>query len=346
MLPKGFMEGEVEDTPRAIGRLLSRIAEHIAEVSEVVKARRIERFFLVGCGSSFNSAYIASYGFNGGTFNVYYETSSSFALYRGGLSSRDCVIGFSRSGETTETIWALERARSNGCTTIAITNDEGSSMARIADVTIPIYAGEERSVVMTKTFVNLALAGLYLGADISGNDRLIDEFKGLDRIASDILEVSKKVEDRSIPMLSGENSIYCIGEGVCYGSARESAIKLIETSRILASYFHAMEFRHGPIAIADERPVIAIVLRDPAWIHIEKLVSDIASITSKLILITNSEDYQSDDTILYKIDSDRNAELLAALAVIPVQRIAYRIALSRGFDPDRPRHLSRYVKLA
>lgn len=339
------MEGEIEDIPRAVDELIRHIGEYSEGLARILSDRRIRRIFLVGCGSSFNSAYIASYGFDRTLFDVYSETSSSFALYMDGLSSRDCVIGFSRSGETSETVWALEKGRSMGCMTVAITSDLNSSMARIADVAIPIYAGEERSVVMTKTFVNLALAGLYIGVEASRRERLIDEFKNLDRIASSILDESKRVEDESLPILMNEASVYCIGEGVCYGSARESAIKLIETSRILASYFHAMEFRHGPISIADEKPIIAIVLKDPSWKYLEKLINHIISISSKLILVTNTDEYR-EPTVAYRIDSDRPAELLAPLAIIPVQRIAYRIALSRGLNPDIPRYLSKYIKLA
>jgi len=346
MSRRGFIEDEIEDIPRAINDLLQHIGEYSGELARIIEARSIRRIFLVGCGSSFNSAYIASYGFDREVFDIHSETSSSFALYTDGLSSRDCVVGFSRSGETSETIWALEKARSRGCMTIAITNDLDSSMARIADVAIPIYAGEEKSIVMTKTFVNLALAGLYIGADISGRDLWIDEFKDLYRVASDILEESRRIEDKSVSILIDESSVYCIGEGVCYGSARESAIKLIETSRILASYFHAMEFRHGPISIADEKPIIAIMLKDSSWRYTEKLITELTSIASKLILITNYDLYQTNHTTMYRIYSEKPAELLAALTVIPIQRIAYRIALSRGFDPDKPRYLSRYIKLA
>lgn len=345
MIRKGFMLDEIEDIPRAVSELTRRIDEHYVEFARVFEARRVRRVFLVGCGSSFNSAYIASYGFDRRLFEVYSETSSSFALYTDSLSSIDCIIGFSRSGETSETVWALEKAKSRGCLTIAFTNNLDSSMARIADVAIPVYAGEEKSVVMTKTFVNLTLSGLYMGARISGREQLIDEFKDLDKVASSILEESRNLEDRSTSMLLGESSVYCIGEGVCYGSARESAIKLIETSRILASYFHAMEFRHGPISIADEKPIIAIALKDSSWKYIEKLIADIESVASKLILVTNSGEYRMERTIVYKVYSDKPAELLAALAVIPIQRIAYRVALSRGLDPDRPKYLSRYIKL-
>ncbi|MCX8161468.1 MAG: SIS domain-containing protein, partial [Candidatus Bathyarchaeota archaeon] len=191
MLRRGFMEDEIEDTPRAINELIRRIDEYSVNLARMLEARRVRRIFLTGCGSSFNSAYIASYGFDRRLFDVYSETSSSFVLYTEGLSSNDCIIGFSRSGETSETVWALEKAKSRDCMTVAVTNSLNSSMAKIADIAIPIHAGEERSVVMTKTFVNLALAGLYIGADISRRDQLIDEFKDLDKIASSILEESK-----------------------------------------------------------------------------------------------------------------------------------------------------------
>ena len=365
MLEKGgydyFMLKEIHEQPKTIsdamrGRLnadnhwiklggLDEMAERIMNA---------KRFIIAACGTSWHSGLIAEYLFEDlARIPVEVEYASELRYRNPIITPEDVVLAISQSGETADTLAALELAKEKGALLYGIVNSVGSSIARITDAGSYIHAGPEIGVASTKAFTGQVTLLTMMALSIAHKKGTITDayFRQLVmELASIPGKVSRVLEsDDQIKYIAGEiknrsNALY-LGRGYNFPVALEGALKLKEISYIHAEGYPAAEMKHGPIALIDEEmPVIVIATNKSAY---EKIVSNIQEVKARkgfvIAVVTEGDEVISklaDHTIEIP---DTEEPLTPLLSVIPLQLLSYHIAVMRGCNVDQPRNLAKSV---
>jgi glucosamine--fructose-6-phosphate aminotransferase (isomerizing) len=313
-----------------------------------------KRIVIVACGTSWHAALIGEYMIEEMCrIPVEVEYASEFRYRDPVLGPDDVVIAMSQSGETADTLAAVELARSRGAFIFGICNVVGSSIARATDSGAYIHVGPEIGVASTKAFTGqvtvLMMLALTLGKQRGtiSEEFYLDKIKCLQELPEQIAEALRQADtiaDLAKIFTYAHNFIY-LGRGYSYPAAMEGALKLKEISYIHAEGYPAAEMKHGPIALIDgEMPVVVIATTDKIY---EKTISNIMEIKArggKIIAVINPEDTIVREIADYVIEVPRTAPHLAPiLASIPLQLLAYYIAVYKGRDVDQPRNLAKSV---
>ena len=356
-----FMLKEIFEQPRSI--LDSMRGRMIAESNHLMmggireyenKFVNADRIIIVACGTSWHAGLVAEYLIEDlARIPVEVEYASEFRYRNPIISERDIVIAISQSGETADTLAAIELAKSKGATIFGICNVVGSSIARATDAGAYTHAGPEIGVASTKAFT-AQVTVLTLIAMIIGNKRGTLETTKLHELMVELETIPSKVEEAlklndqiieiSEQYKDATNCLY-LGRGYNFPVALEGALKLKEISYIHAEGYPAAEMKHGPIALIDDQmPVIVIATKDSSY---EKIVSNIQEVKArkgKIIAIVT----QGDTTIPAMADHvieipETSEHLMPLLSVIPLQLLSYHIAVMRGCNVDQPRNLAKSV---
>lgn len=356
-----FMIKEILDQPRVLGDCMrGRVSADLKEVilSAMVDHRdrllSAERIIIVGCGTSWHAGLIGKQLIESlARIPVEVEYSSEFRYRNPIIRPSDVVIAMSQSGETADTLAAIQLAKEKGAFIYGICNSVGSSIARATDSGTYIHVGPEIGVASTKAFTGqvtvLALLALCLGREKGSLDsqrytQIIDDLLILPEKIEKIFEQKERIEQLSTRFTYAHNFIY-LGRGINYPVALEGALKLKEISYIHAEGYPAAEMKHGPIALIDEEmPIVVIATRDKIY---EKVVSNIQEIKARkgrIIAIVNEGDTQVANMVDYVIEIPEIApELEPLLTVVPLQLLSYYIAVCKGKDVDQPRNLAKSV---
>jgi glucosamine--fructose-6-phosphate aminotransferase (isomerizing) len=318
------------------------------------RIRNADRLIIVACGTSWIAGLIGEYLFEDlARIPTEVEYASEFRYRNPIISSKDVVIAISQSGETADTLAALDLANEKEALTYGICNVVGSSIARVTDAGSYIHAGPEIGVASTKAFTGqitlLTLMALQLAHNrgtISQSYyfQLINELESLPEKIKKVVEQDAKIRYIANLWKDAENALY-LGRGFNFPVALEGALKLKEISYIHAEGYPAAEMKHGPIALIDENmPVVMLATSGSTR---EKLISNIQEVKARkgkvLAIITEGEEHipQIAD---YCIEIPKTEEpLTPLLSVIPLQLLAYHIAVLRGCDVDQPRNLAKSV---
>jgi glucosamine--fructose-6-phosphate aminotransferase (isomerizing) len=316
-----------------------------------LSARRI---IIVGCGTSWHAGIVGEYLIEElARIPVEVEYASEFRYRNPLIYEDDIVIAISQSGETADTLAAIEMAKSKGATIIGICNVVGSSIARATHAGSYTHAGPEIGVASTKAFTSqvtiLTLLALMLAekkGTISASRyyRLLHEFNTIPEKIEKTLLCNEQVKDIAKVFSHVTNALY-LGRGINFPIALEGSLKLKEISYIHAEGYPAAEMKHGPIALIDEEmPVVVIATRRGQY---EKVVSNIMEVKArkgKIIAIVSEGDEDVRALADYCIEIPECDEMLVPLlATIPLQLLSYHIALLRGCNVDQPRNLAKSV---
>jgi len=359
-----FMQKEIHEQGRSLADALrGRLDVHQHRVFldslnlGVGEARKLSKVTIVACGTSYYAGLVGKFMIEQlAKLPVEVDYASEFRYRRPIVRSDDLLLAITQSGETVDTLAALEEGRDQGAFTAAIVNVVGSQAARVTDGVIYMQAGPEIGVASTKAFtaslVDLFLLALYLGQsrgvlDDQQSVALIDELVSLPGCTGDLLAEAEKYDFYRLlaePFHARQNFLY-LGRGINYPIALEGALKLKEISYIHGEGYPAGEMKHGPIALIDEEvPTVVVVPRDRVY---EKMVSQIEQIKARrgLVLAVATED---DAYVREKADyvmpiPSIHPLLTPVLAVLPLQLFAYEIAVRRGCDVDQPRNLAKSV---
>jgi len=356
-----FMLKEIFEQPRSItdtfrGRISADHKNiHLGGLYQVlprlVKAKRI---VLIGCGTSWHAALVGEYLLEEfARIPVEVEYASEFRYRNPIINKDDIVIAISQSGETADTLAAIRLASEAGAIVLGICNVVGSSIPRETDAGVYTHAGPEIGVASTKAFTAqvtvLTLMAMLLGRkrDIisqSRYEKLISEMMAVPTKIEKILESNEKISEISAIFKDATNFLY-LGRGYFFPVALEGALKLKEISYIHAEGYPAAEMKHGPIALIDEKmPVVVIAPQDSSY---EKVVSNVQEVKARKGVVISI--VTEGDTIIksmsdHVIEIPKASEIVESLlAVIPLQLLAYHIALMRGCDVDPPRNLAKSV---
>ena len=358
---KHFMLKEIHEQPRAVrDTLLGRVSLESAAVlleemgidDETLRA--VRRMAIVACGTSWHAGLIGKFLIERlAGVPVEVDYASEFRYRQPLVDATTLPIYISQSGETADTLAALREARSRGANSLAICNVQGSMLTREATGTIYTHAGPEIGVASTKAFtsqlVALALFALKLG-HVRGklnDDEVLSIIRDLYHIPAQMeryLTDNSDLEDLARTFQHHRDFLY-LGRGVNYPIALEGALKLKEISYIHAEGYPAGEMKHGPIALIDESmPVVALAPHDSVY---EKMISNIEEVKARsglVIAVTNRHDADLTAKCDAVIEVPQTHELLSPLLmVLPLQLLAYHIALLRGCDVDQPRNLAKSV---
>lgn len=356
-----FMIKEIYEQPTAIkdtyrGRLL--VDEGIIRMSGVEdhleKFLRANRIIIVACGTSWHAGLLAEYIFEDlARIPVEVEYASEFRYRNPIITEKDIVIAISQSGETADTLAALKLAKSKGATVYGVCNVVGSSISRESHCGSYTHAGHEIGVASTKAFTTqitvLMMMGLRLGrakGTLSQTDymRYLRELENMPNLVAQTLKTEEKTKKIAACYKDARNFLY-LGRGYNFPIALEGALKLKEISYIHAEGYPAAEIKHGPIALIDEHmPVVVIAVESD---HYDKVVSNIQEIKArkgKIIAIVSEGDKIVSEIADHVLEVPKTSEPLAPLVtVIPLQFLAYHIALKLGRDVDSPRNLTKSV---
>ncbi|MBN2072253.1 MAG: glutamine--fructose-6-phosphate transaminase (isomerizing) [Candidatus Krumholzibacteriota bacterium] len=315
--------------------------------------RDLRRIVILGCGTSWHAGLLGEYMIEEtARIPVEVEYASEFRYRNPIMDEGTLVLAISQSGETVDTLAALREAKSKGARVMGICNVVGSTIARETQGGVYIHAGPEIGVASTKAFTSqitvLSLFALALGRtrniSLSEGQRMIDALTALKDQVSQILQSNDKIRQIAEEYHHHNNFLY-LGRGANYPVALEGALKLKEISYVHAEGYPAAEMKHGPIALIDENmPVVVIAPRDAAYQKILGNINEVRARKGKLIAITdegNEELIKMADHVIF-VPSTLDF-LYPILSVIPLQLLAYHIAVLRGCHVDQPRNLAKSV---
>ena len=356
---KYFMAKEIEEQPVTIKNCINEyIDKHNNEINIYNfpwKITDISSVVLIGCGTAYHSCLVAKYWFEQNTnMDVSVDIASEFRYRKIKFKQNALYIFVSQSGETADTFAALDLCKKNEVKTCAIVNVVESSIARDADLVLPIHCGPEIGVASTKAFLGQMLVLYLLCTKISYEQKTISkktyqnkikDLLLLSKCAKETLNTDNKIHNLGKDFANSKGSMF-LGRGYSYPIALEGALKLKELAYVHAEGYPAGEMKHGPLALIEEgMPVVVIAPRDE---HYKKTISNMQEVISrgaKVLLITNkSTDEIFSENIWEQIEVENiSDELLPFLTTIPLQKLAYYSALDKGFDIDKPRNLAKSV---
>lgn len=356
-----FMLKEIYEQPRSIkdcfrGRM--NLRQGMVKLNGINKFEgkwiNAKRIIIVACGTSWHSGLVAEYLFEEfARIPVEVEYASEFRYRNPIIHEGDIVIAISQSGETADTLAAIKLAREKGAHIFGVCNVVGSTISRLTDSGAYTHAGPEIGVASTKAFTTqvtvltlMALSVAQKKGTISGElvHRLLAELNELPDKIEQVLELNDKIEFIADIYKDTRNALY-LGRGHSFPVALEGALKLKEISYIHAEGYPAAEMKHGPIALIDEEmPVFVIATQGKSY---EKVVSNIQEVRArkgKIIAIVTQGDRVVKELADHVIEIPKTDEsLVPMLSVVPLQLLAYHVAVMRGCNVDQPRNLAKSV---
>lgn len=335
---------EIREQPAALRRLLQQDAE-IGRIAEIVRARDARLVRIVGHGSSDNAASFGVYAFgllprwtamrDSITLTVHYGTPLDM--------SGSTVIGLSQSGQTPDVVDYIRGARETGAFTIAVTNDATSELALTADATIPLAAEPELAVAATKTYTNTLATLALLAGHVAGRGAEIGD--GIREVA-DLAEAALPGLEQATASLalafSYTGRMFVIGRGVEFATAREIALKLLETCRVAAEPLTATDLAHGPVAALDPLfPVWAIASDDGTLAPVQEAAARTREMGATLVASGTAAARIEGAAYCVPVPTPSISLLSPLLSVIPGQLFAGSLARTRGLDADAPHGLAK-----
>ena len=355
-----FMLKEIMEQPESVrnsmrGRLIvdegsAKLGGLDDVVNRLVNSNRI---LISACGTSWHAALVGEYMLEHyARIPVEVEYASEFRYRNPVLSGDDSIFFISQSGETADTLAAMREAKNKGALSLGICNVVGSTIARESMGGVYIHAGPEIGVASTKAFTSqlvvLALITVLIskrkGLLTKEGKKIVDALINIPNQIEKILNLNQGIERLAEEFKDSKNFLY-LGRGYNFPVALEGALKLKEISYIHAEGYPAAEMKHGPIALIDENmPVVFIAPKDSTY---EKILSNIQEVRARggrIIAVADDEDGEVDELVDYTIKIPRTIEMLTPiLTSIPLQLLAYHIAVKKGLDVDQPRNLAKSV---
>lgn len=328
-----IMAAEIAEQPQALARLLDLGAPEIARVRRTIFERSLRGVVIAARGTSDHAALYVKYlaeiklGLPAGLASM-----SAATLYGAEQNlAKVLFVAVSQSGDSPDLVESTRRARLQGATTLAILNDTASPLAEAAEHVIDIRAGRERAVAATKSYTSQLLACyLLVTGDLAGARAVVNAAARTLAFA----EQAHAVADR----YRLTNWLVTVGRGYSYPTAREAALKLMETSYLSAHAFSGADLLHGPLAMIDHRmPVIAVVSGGVGARALEPVLDRVREAGAEILRVGPGDELHVDCAGLTE-------ELLPVVEIMPLQQMAWRLALDRGHNPDRPRGLEKVTQ--
>ena len=355
---KDFMSKEINEqtvtTKTCIKEYIDKLRQDINLYNFSINPKKIEKIYLIGCGTAYHSCVIAKYWFEELTnISIEVDVASEFRYRKIKFDNKNLYIFLSQSGETADTFAALDLCKKNNVKTCSIVNVVESSIARSSDFVLPIHAGPEIGVASTKAFLGqmlvlyiLALKVSVLRNEISKSSytKKVTELQKLPDLIMKTLKCEDKIQFIAKDFSESNGAIF-LGRGPSYPIALEGALKLKELSYLHAEGYPAGEMKHGPLALIEEGlPVVILAPKDK---YFEKTISNMQEVIArggKVLLISNVTADIISENVRFALDIPKTDEFLTPfLMTIPLQLLAYHVASLKNLDIDKPRNLAKSV---
>ncbi len=344
-----FMLKEIYEQPKAIADTL---IGRLDGLDSKIKFKKFEKIVIIACGTAYNAGLVGKYAIEKwGQIPVDVELASEYRYREPSLDKKTLVIPISQSGETMDTLMALRYAKSKGATIFSVCNTNGSTIGRESDAVLYTHAGPEIAVASTKAFATQLIAMYLIGLEIGKQlDRLSkkeikeisDQLSALPAKVEQVLETVEPLRELTRKFKDSQSVLF-LGRHVGFPTALEGALKLKELAYMHAEGFAGGELKHGPIALIDKgTPVVAIMPAEHSVLA-EKMASNIQEVKARgAVVIAISEfDFVGADHLIRIPQTDQL--LQPVLSVVPLQVIAYEMAVAPGNDVDQPRNLAKSV---
>jgi glucosamine--fructose-6-phosphate aminotransferase (isomerizing) len=343
-LPGSVLLREIREQPSALSRLLEHRADY-AEVARMLRARDVELVRLVGHGSSDNATSYGVYAFGLLPGWTAVRDSISLSVYYGAETDLrgSCVVALSQSGQTPDVLEYVERVRSRGAFTIALTNELGSPLADAADAVLPLAAGVEEGIAATKTYTTqVAALALLAGYTAQEGERVVEGIRDVTELVADLLpDVERRVSEIAVA-LAFVGRMFVIGRGLEFATAREISLKLLETCRVAAAPLTATDLLHGPVAALDGLfPVWTIAPDDALLPAVREAAARARAVGATLLVSGTGAAAIPDGDYYIPVPRPRLSLLAPLVSVVPGQILAWALAQAKGLDPDRPHGLTK-----
>jgi glutamine---fructose-6-phosphate transaminase (isomerizing) len=355
---KHFMLKEIYEQPITIKNCISEYVDSLKKniniINFPIEPNNINKIILIGCGTAYNSCLTAKYWFEELTsINIEIDIASEFRYRNLKFNSKNLYIFVSQSGETADTAAALDLCKKNNVKTCSIVNVIESTIARNSDWVLPIHAGTEIGVASTKAFLGqltvlyiLCLKLAFVRKDINEKtyEKNIVNLKKLPEAIRESINTENNVQLMAKEFLSAKGSMF-LGRGTSFPIALEGALKLKELSYLHAEGYPAGEMKHGPLALIEEGlPVIILAPKDK---YFEKTLSNMQEVIArggKILFITDYKKDALNENIRFGLRVPHLDNLLSPiLLTLPLQMLAYHVALLKNCDVDKPRNLAKSV---
>ncbi len=334
------MLAEIAEQPVVLEKTIRMETEKLKKLGAFLRARDVNLIVLAARGSSDNAAFFGRYLLEITTgIPVSLAAPSVYTLYKSALKlNRALVIGVSQSGEGADINQVLESAKKSGAFTLGITNFADSTMAKIADETLLIHAGREKSVAATKTYTGQMLH-FYLLASILADAKL--EYEKIPEYTNRALNLQTEIAELVQRYVFMENCVV-VGRGLNYGNSYELALKLMETCYVVAERFSSADFFHGPLAIVERRfPVVMIAPRGVTQQSNLDLLERLKELHADSFSITNDEKIAALSSRSLMLPAEIEEFLSPIPFIVPAQLFAALLADAKGLNADAPRSLSK-----
>ncbi|MEW6202000.1 MAG: SIS domain-containing protein [bacterium] len=343
---ESWMIREIRKQPETLERLISCEGDNIKGVARTIKKYGPRFIVLAARGSSDNAATYGKYLFewrNG--IPSMLAAPSVFTIYRGRLELKDgVVIGISQSGEATDIVETLARARKNAGLVVAVTNTPNSAITRVADATILLHAGRERALAATKTYTSQLLALMMLSAALREEKEFTQNLYRIPQQINRILSLENEIRQLSERYRYMEHCVI-IGRGFNYATVREAALKLMETCYVVAQPFSTADFLHGPIAMMGEGfPVFMCAPRGKMIEPMQKMALDLRKRQVETVVVSSNPKMLSTGSRTVKMPSSHPEIISPLYYIIPFQFFANYCAVAKGINPDNPRYLQKITR--
>ena len=338
------MRFEIREQPEALDRTLRGELRNLERLRRGFEQTRPRLVVLAARGTSDNAAQFGRYLIEITTgIPVALAAPSVSTLYHSRLDYRDTLlVAISQSGESTDTNVVLEEGKQCGALTLGITNESASTLAKIADETILVRAGREKSVAATKTYTGQQMA-FYLLAWALGANLKLDDLRRIPAWVVEALKIEPTITTRAERFRFMDYAVV-IGRGLNYANAFEFALKLMETCYIVAERFSSADLLHGPIAMVGKAfPAFLFTPSGPTWPVMNEMITKLGSLQAETLVITDKANKEAPKNAI-RLGARLNDLYSPIPYIIPAQLFAATLAEVKGLDPDRPRGLTKVTQ--
>ena len=334
-----YMEKEINDIPIMIKNIINNYKNF--DLLKHINIENITEIKLVGCGTAYHaSLYGAKVLEKYLRIPCHAYIASEFQYSNPIINQNTLLIFVSQSGETMDTLGCVELAKKYNAKTISITNVSHSTIAQTTDVNLPVQAGREIAIASTKAYVAQILVLYILARYLKDNNYDFSDLKDLPNYAKSLINIDNEIVD----LVKSKSKVFFIGRGIDSITSLEASLKLKETSYKSSEGYPAGELKHGPIAmVEDGTPVIVFATESNLIEKVLNASTEVKSRGAKVVLVAKDEVDKKYYDYLVKMPKNLNPDLCAFLTIIPFQLLAFETCKNLGYDPDKPRNLSKSV---
>jgi glutamine---fructose-6-phosphate transaminase (isomerizing) len=343
MPERSQLSQEIFEQPEALARLLDRGRDVVQTAAERIRSFDPAWVTIAARGTSDNAARYAQYLLGAHNhLSVALAVPSLVTLYDAAPAmDKALVLGISQSGQSPDIVSVVNAARIQGAATLAISNDGGSPLALAAESCLPLHAGEEKAVAATKTYTTQLLALAMLSAALDDDDSRWDQLEAVPALVEETLALNHSIES-AVSRFTNARQLIVVGRGFNYSTAFEVALKVKETSYIVAEPYSVADLLHGPVAMVEPGfPVMLVAPSGAAYDDAAELMSLLEKRGAEVVVLSNENALLARASSTLRIPENIPEWISPIVAIVAGQMWALGLALAKGLDPDRPRGLSK-----